>query len=214
LIPPPESVSPAAVESPTDVPVIVPLAPALVAVAGAVADVGGVSPGQRTLVARHADFWRFDVGRGADAVPFDLVFPIGALTPAGRTLAAILLATLRRSPALTRAAVVAADRDGPGAVVAGLARALQTVLTPDELAAEAARREELLRRCIAHLGAVVGQSDDRPEPPARQAQALARYDVGRRRAEAREVARQRALMEATREARRLIASGVDLGPPT
>lgn len=193
---------------------IVPLEAAVQAVAGAVASVGAAPPSARALVARHADYWRFERRLAADAAPFEFVFPVGALTPAGRSLAAVLLAALRRAPEMADAAQAAARCSGPGAVVGGFVRALEGVLTPEEVAAEAARREELVRRFVAHVGAVPGLEGGRPEPAERSAQALSRYDPGARRAEERALRRQRALMEATREAQALIASGADLGPGT
>jgi hypothetical protein len=86
-------------------------------------------------------------------------------------------------------------------------------LAPEMLSAEGARREELARRFIAHVGAVVGVGEGSVEPAERSAQALARLDARARRAQEREIERQRALTSAAREAQRQIASGVDLGPP-
>jgi hypothetical protein len=205
--------SPGSVTRTPDAPVIVPLEAALQAVEGAVADVGTRPPAPRVLVARHADFWRFERGLDAVVSPFELVFPVGALTAPGRGLASILLAALRRCPEMAAAAERMARRTAPGAVVGGLARALQVTLAPEMLSAEGARREELARRFIAHVGAVVGVGEGSVEPAERSAQALARLDARARRAQEREIERQRALTSAAREAQRQIASGVDLGPP-
>lgn len=186
---------------------------ALLALSGAAGAVGA-PPSARAIVACHADFWRFRVAAPPNVRPWEAVYPVGALTPNGRHLLAMLLEAATRAPSLEGIAVEALrarPEVGVGAPFASVARDFERVLPAAEVAAEPARREALLRAVARVCGAPISVGG--VEEGAKQSAMIAeRLDVRALKAQERAMHKQMRLMEAARVAHALIATGKDLGP--
>lgn len=171
------------------------------------------APTDRRVLARHADFWRFSLGRGLE--PVDATLPFAALCSDGRALVGLLVETAMSEPSM-RAAIEhrlrAADERHPSlppparrVFIAAAAR-IAPALPADVVRRSAVRRAELLRRWAA-FNEVPIRFDGVEEPASRSARILKRLDYTIVRAEEERLARTQAVAEARREALARIAAG-------